>query len=99
MSDQSVKVVAHLKVKEDKIQELQDVLTRAIPATREENGCLQYDLCQNTADPTQFTFLEEWENNECLGAHLSAPAFKVLSGKLADLLAAAPDIRVYKLIM
>ena len=99
MSDQKVRVVAHLQAQAGKIQQLQDILAQAIPATRQENGCLQYELCQSTADPSQFTFLEEWENNDCLGAHLSAPSFKKLSGKLADLLAAAPDIRVYKLIM
>ncbi len=99
MSEDIVKVVAHLTAHKEKVAEMIQVLTAAIPATRLEQGCIAYDLFQNTADASQFTFVEEWENNDCLGAHLTSPNFQELSGKLGSLRAAAPDIRVFKQIM
>ncbi len=99
MSQQTVKVVAHLTAKEDKAQELEDVLKAVIPGTRKEKGCISYELFVSTSNPAQLTFIEEWDDNDCLGAHLASPDFEKLAASLADLLAAAPDIRVYSLVM
>ena len=99
MSQQTVKVVAHLKAVEGKVDELKDVLTAAIPATRKEDGCIAYDLFQNAANSAELTFIEEWKDNDCLNAHLNSPDFSKLAEKLGGLLAAAPDIRVYSKLM
>lgn len=93
-----IRVVAHLTSKPDTIVETREALEAFIDPTRAEDGCIVYELMQNNADPTDFTFVEEWESDETLDAHLESPhitAFKELAG---DLLACEPDIRRYTLI-
>src|SRR5688572_17004649 len=94
----TVRVVAHLIAKPDKIHETQAALTAVIEPTRAEDGCLLYELMQNGADPTDFTFVEEWSTEAALDAHLESAHLQALRSKAADLLAAPPDIRRYKLI-
>ncbi len=99
MSQKTVKVVAHLTAKDDKVKALEEVLTAAIPSTRKEEGCISYELFQNTSNPSDFTFVEEWRDNSCLEGHLASPDFAKMAESLNGLLAAAPDIRVYRLVM
>ena len=45
-----------------KEDELRALLRGLIEPTRREPGCVTYELLQNTADPTDFTFVEEWSS-------------------------------------
>ena len=44
-----------------------------IEPSQAEPGCLKYELLQNPDDPTDFTFIETFANDEALKAHASAP--------------------------
>jgi len=70
-------------------------LTELIEPTRKEPGCVSYELLQNRSDPTDFTFVEEWESDGALEAHLNTAHIRNAIASLAGLLAAAPDIRSY----
>jgi hypothetical protein len=60
MSNAIVKVVARLVALPEKAESLKAILSGLIDPTRAEKGCLRYELLQNQADPTDFTFVEEW---------------------------------------
>lgn len=94
----SLRVVAHLISKPDSINETRDVLLGLIGPTCAEAGCVTYELHQNTADPTDFTFIEEWTDDASLDAHLESAHLAAAREKLGDLLAAPADIRRYRLI-
>ena len=94
----AIRVVAHLTSKPETIDATRAALEGFIEPTRAEAGCVYYELMQNNADPTDFTFVEEWESNETLDAHLEAPHITAFKEKAGDLLAAEPDIRRYTLI-
>lgn len=94
----TLKVVAHLTAKPDKTEETREALTRLIDPTRAEAGCIQYELLQNTADPTDFTFIEEWSGDDALDLHLQTEHIKLVVSKADALLAAPPDIRRYRLL-
>ncbi len=98
MPNNKLRVVAHITAKADTVQETKEVLTGLIEPTRAEDGCVTYELLQNNNDPTDFTFVEEWSNNEALDAHLNSPHLGSALPRLSDLLAAPPDIRRYTLI-
>jgi len=49
----------------------------AIAATRQEEGCIGYDLHKSMTDERTFVFVERWESREALSAHMQAPHFKV----------------------
>lgn len=94
----SLRVVAHLISKPDSIDETREVLLGLIGPTCAEEGCVAYELHQNTADPTDFTFIEEWTDDASLDAHLGSAHLAAAREKLGDLLAEPADIRRYRLI-
>ncbi|MDY6785198.1 MAG: putative quinol monooxygenase [Cyanobacteriota bacterium] len=98
MSHSTLHVVARIVAYPDKIEELKAVLLELLEPTRQEPGCIQYDLLQNKADPTDFTFVERWESEANLEAHLTTEHIKVASQKINGLVAAGPDVRRYSFL-
>lgn len=62
-------IVANFKVKSDKIDVVRAELEKMIGPTRQEEGCLQYDLHQDNEDPAHFMFYENWESRELWQLH------------------------------
>lgn|ERR671932_147600 len=98
MSQTTIRVVAHIVTLPDKVEEVKSVLLSIIEPTRQEDGCIVYELLQNQEDPTDFTFVEEWESQELLNAHLTSVHIAEALLQLKGLIAAEPDIRVYQLL-
>lgn len=95
MAKNTVRVVARIIAKSDRIEELKTVLSQIIEPTRKESGCIQYDLLQNTVDFTDFTFVEEWETEGALEAHLQSTHIQTALKEVASLVASPPNIRRY----
>ena len=91
----SIKVIAHITAKPDTIEATRELLIGQILPTLIEVGCVTYQLFQNEADPTDFTFIEEWTSNEDLDAHSESDHLKNFAAEGASLLAAPPDVRRY----
>lgn len=98
MAKTTVRVVAHVVALSEKVEEVKLVLLGLIEPTRQESGCLQYELLQSQEDPTDFVFAEEWESEALLDAHFESPHMNEVDAKLDGLLAAEPDIRFYRLL-
>jgi quinol monooxygenase YgiN len=98
MSKHTLRVVARIVARPDKIDELRSLLTGLIEPTRKEAGCITYELLQNRVDATDFTFVEEWDDDAALDAHLASPHISNALAKVPELLAAAPDIRRYNVV-
>jgi quinol monooxygenase YgiN len=95
MAEDTLKVIARIKARPNKVGELLSVLTSLLEPTRKEPGCLSYTLLQNNEDPTDFTFVEEWQSNAALESHFTTKHFKDALITLPNLLAAEPEIRRY----
>lgn len=93
-----IRVIARLTSKPETVAETRAALEGFVEPTRAEAGCIVYELMQNNADPTDFTFYEEWESDETLDAHLLMPHITSFGEREADLLSSPPDIRRYTLI-
>ena len=98
MSKTTVRVVARFIALPDHQEELRLILTDLVEPTRQEDGCISYELLQNQEDPTDCVFVEEWESEALLNAHLESPHINEVDAKLDGLLAAEPDIRLYRLV-
>ncbi len=98
MAGDTLRVIARVKARADKVDELRSVLSSLVEPTRKEPGCLSYNLLQNNEDPTDFTLVEEWESNKALESHLATKHFKDVQVKLSGLVAAKADIRLYHLV-
>ncbi|MGI8919349.1 MAG: putative quinol monooxygenase [Pyrinomonadaceae bacterium] len=99
MPNNSVRVVASIKALPDKASDVRAVLTTLIEPTRKEAGCILYELWQNRADATDFTFVEEWESDAALDAHAASPHLKDAAARLHGLILQAPDVRRYSLVL
>ena len=49
-------IIASIKAKADQIELVKAELTGLVEPTRQEAGCVQYDLHQDNAEPSQFLF-------------------------------------------
>ena len=94
----TVHVIARLTARPEAVAELQKLLSGLLEPTRREPGCLRYVLLQNAADPTDFTFVEEWADAAALDAHAATPHLQAVLVQAPVLLATAPDIRRYALL-
>lgn len=98
MSKTTVRVIAHVVALPNHQEEVKSILYGLVEPSRQESGCILYELLQNQEDPTDFVFVEEWENEALLNAHLDSPHINSVDTKLSGLLAAEPDIRLYRLL-
>jgi len=64
-----VYVIATLTVKPEMRANLIAAARDAIAATRNEQGCISYDLHESVDDPNKLVFLEEWTSADCLPVH------------------------------
>ncbi len=94
----SLRVVAHLKSQEGRADELRSALEGLLAPTREEAGCISYELLESTEDGDAFTFVEEWVNPEALQAHLETSHIQAVIARFGDLLAGDMDLRTYRLV-
>ena len=98
MNREYLQVVARFSAHPDKVDELRAVLSALLEPTRQEGGCITYEMLQNRDNPTDFTFIEEWESEAALQAHLATHHVQQALDSLPELIADPPDIRRYTLI-
>ena len=66
-------IIAQITAVKGKEEFLKAELTKLISVTRNEEGCIQYDLCVDNENPCLFVFYENWENRELWQKHMNAP--------------------------
>ena len=69
-------IVANLVIKAEKIDLVKKELLILAQETRKEEGCINYDLHQDNADPTRFMFYENWQTRELWQAHMQSAHIK-----------------------
>lgn len=98
MSAIPLRVVARIKAQPEKVFEVRELLSGLVEPTRKESGCVSYELLQNREDPTDFTFVEEWESDAALASHAVSDHIKATRLRLGPVVAEAPDIRTYSVV-
>lgn len=84
--------VALISAKPGSESVVKDALTELRGHTRNEDGCLRYDLFESAATPGTFVTVEEWSSQEALDAHLASPHIAAALAATADALTTPPDI-------
>ena len=99
MTNQTIHVIARFMAIPNKVEELKAILLGLIEETLLEAGVIKYELLQNQSEPTDFTFVEEWESAAALDTHLASPHVQAAIDKLEGLIAAPlEDIRRYSIL-
>ncbi|GAA1477449.1 putative quinol monooxygenase [Nocardioides aestuarii] len=87
-------VVATIPVKPEAVDDLRAALHDLVAATREEQGCLSYDLYESAAAPGTFVTVERWTGQDALDGHMQTPhiaaALAAAEGKLSGEIAIHP---------
>lgn len=63
-------IVANITAKADQVELVRSELEKLIAITRQEKGCINYDLHQNNERPEHFLFYENWVSRELWQAHM-----------------------------
>ncbi|MCY2994095.1 MAG: putative quinol monooxygenase [Planctomycetota bacterium] len=98
MPKDGIILTATVKAKPGQEAALQEVLVALVELTRQEPGCLCYNLHQSKSDPTEFMFYEQWASKEAIDAHGKTPHMKALGGKLKDKTAKGGGVVFYELL-
>jgi quinol monooxygenase YgiN len=96
MSHEIVHVIATFVAAPGKEDELEEVLGSLCEPTRQEAGCLRYELVRGHGRSAEFAFVEEWESQEHLDAHSRSAHLRAVQGRVAPLLGAPASIERYR---
>ena len=69
-------LLAKSRLLEDKQQKFISVAEKLVKATREESGCMYYDLVQDAADEKVFYFVEKYRDEAAVEAHKASVHFQ-----------------------
>lgn len=79
-------VVAVMRAKPGREQEVRELLEGLIEPTRAEEGNVTYALHQGAQDPAVFVFYENWAGQEALDAHFGTPHLQQALPRIPELL-------------
>ena len=80
-------VIASYTLMDGKADEFQAVAKKLVEETRKEKGCIFYECCKNSDDPSKYIMMEKWESDESIEAHMQTAHFLELIPKMRALLA------------
>lgn len=91
-----LRVVAHITPKAGKDKDLERILLALIAPTRDEEGCISYELHRDI-ESGHFTFIEEWTSEAALDEHFETEHIKTALAAFEEF-AEGLDVRKYELI-
>ena len=67
--------------------------------SRNEAGCVAYDLFQNEDNPLEFVTIEQWSDQAAVDAHLATPHVGAAIARASELLAQPPLIHRFRQVI
>jgi quinol monooxygenase YgiN len=88
-------VVGRVQTDADRRAELVRIGQRVAAASRQEPGCISYQVCQDTEDENAFVFVEQWETEEALQAHFGSSHIAEFMPAIPGAVAGPPDVKFH----
>ena len=95
-TNSSVRVLAFLKSKEGKRQELLDLLLPHVEPSRKEEGNISYVLSSSIENPNELLFDEVWDSKESYDKHYQSQESVALRSKIKDLVSKPIEFKQFK---
>lgn len=92
-----VKVIAKGIFYDDKVEEAKNLYGKLVEETRNEKGCIAYNLYQGNEDKSTLLMIEEWDSNESLEIHKKSSHFTELVPQIGKLRKTS-EISTYELV-
>ena len=90
-----IKVLAHFHLKTDVLQQVKILAEELVETTRQEEGCLQYELLQNTEHAQLLVMQENWASQSALETHSASEHFVRIVPQIAALCEQPPEVIQY----
>lgn len=72
-----LKIIATLNINAgENAEAIVKALHKVVDATRQESGCISYDLHQDISQPRTYIFIEVWKSAEAIDAHNHSAHFQ-----------------------
>jgi quinol monooxygenase YgiN len=68
-----VAVIGIVRFPPERAADIRPVIQKLVAATRQEEGCIAYDVAEDVLEPGLFRFSEMWTDAEGLKRHTTAP--------------------------
>ena len=91
-----IHIVAKNSVMKEQVETFKVLAKELILKSKEEKGCIAYDLYEDMNNPTVLTFIEIWADEKAIEAHNQSEHFKKIVPKLGKLVDGKKDVRLYK---
>ena len=91
----TIAVVVEEKIKDGQNAAFAEYMREMIALTKEEDGCIAYDLYEAVDGSKKCVMVELWENKEKLDAHMESEHFKRLIPPAEEFKAEPSNIRVF----
>jgi len=88
-------VLAKITAKDGMVDNILNETKTLIEATRNEEGCIEYNLYNSTEKKNILTFVEKWDSKESLEAHVKQAHFIDFGSAIENYLAKDLEISVY----
>ena len=98
MENAQVTVVARVKARPGMEERLVEAAHPLISPTRDEEGCINYDVHQNAEDPAELLFYENWRSKADFDRHVERPHVKKILDQRPELAEDGVEITLYKMI-
>lgn len=73
-----LKLIAEDFIKQEHIEKVKPLYSELVAKTKQEIGCIAYDLFVDQNNPGHFIFIEEWIDQNALNAHCQSEHFSRL---------------------
>ena len=87
-----IKIMAQFNIKKDSVVKAIDLARELVEMTRQEKGCIQYDLLQEQEKPELLLIVETWESQEVLDIHSTSEHFGRIVPQLAEMCVTPPKV-------
>jgi quinol monooxygenase YgiN len=88
-------VIARVRTDGPRREELIRLGQTVAAASRQEDGCRNYALYEDTESENEFVVVEEWEDDEALQRHFKTPHIAEFMRAMPATLVAPPDVQFH----
>ncbi len=92
MDQTTVRVMARITARPETADALRRILQDLVGPSRDEAGCLSYELFRNQDSSVEFVTVEQWVDQAAVDAHMATPHVALAISKAGELLALPPMI-------
>ncbi len=98
MNAKTLTVIAQVKAKPGQETQVRKELLSLVAPSRQDAGCLNYDLHQGVDNPGWFVFHENWESKAHLDRHLQKPDLQAVLARVGQMVAEPAQITLWEKI-